>query len=114
MEVMQRVTPILNQLPSGILQPFIVKCDVSNIPAAFVTVSGGNLDERGLYDLAFNTIAPQIEQLPNVAAATDEGGKVRQLNINLGPATLHALALLILGVVKAVTASILLLPPGDP
>src|SRR5256885_2601205 len=70
MEVMQRVTQILNQLPSGILQPFIVKFDVSNIPAAFVTVSGGNLDERGLYDLAFNTIAPQVEQLPNVAAAT--------------------------------------------
>src|SRR2546426_7384366 len=81
MEVMQRVTQILNQLPSGILQPFIVKFDVSNIPAAFVTVSGGNLDERGLYDLAFNTIAPQVEQLPNVAAATVEGGKVRQTNI---------------------------------
>src|SRR5439155_1722651 len=72
MEVMQRVTQILNNLPPGILQPFIVKFDVSNIPAAFVTVSGGNLDERGLYDLAFNTIAPQIEQLPNVAAATVE------------------------------------------
>src|SRR2546425_3038722 len=90
MEVMQRVTQILNQLPSGILQPFIVKFDVSNIPAAFVTVSGGNLDERGLYDLAFNTIAPQIEQLPNVAAATVEGGKVRQININLDPAMLQA------------------------
>src|SRR6266581_2469717 len=113
MEVMQRVTQILNQLPPGILQPFIVKFDVSNIPAAFVTVSGGNLDERGLYDLAFNTIAPQIEQLPNVAAATVEGGKVRQININLDPAMLQGRGLSILDVVKAVKASNLILPSGD-
>jgi CzcA family heavy metal efflux pump len=113
MEVMQRVTQILNQLPPGILQPFIVKFDVSNIPVAFVTVAGGNLDERALYDLAFNTIAPQVEQLPNVAAATVEGGKVRQININLDPAMLQARGLSILDVVKAVKASNLILPSGD-
>jgi len=113
MEVMQRVTQILNQLPPGILQPFIVKFDISNIPAAFVTVAGGNLDERSLYDLAFNTIAPQIEQLPSVAAATVEGGKVRQININLDPAMLQARGLSILDVVESVKASNLILPSGD-
>jgi len=113
MEVMQRVTQILNQLPPGILQPFIVKFDISNIPVAFVTIAGGNLDERALYDLAFNTIAPQVEQLPNVAAATVEGGKVRQININLDPAMLQARGLSILDVVKAVKASNLILPSGD-
>ncbi|MGH7232486.1 MAG: efflux RND transporter permease subunit [Nitrospiraceae bacterium] len=113
MEVMQRVTQILNGLPPGILQPFIVKFDVSNIPVAFVTVSGSNLDERALYDLAFNTIAPQIEQLPNVAAATVEGGRVRQININLDPALLNARGLSILDVVREVKASNLILPSGD-
>src|SRR5918992_280826 len=113
MEVMQRVTQILNSLPPGILQPFIVKFDVSNIPVAIVTVAGGNLDERALYDLAYNTIAPQIEQLPNVAAATVEGGKVRQININLDPGQLQARALSILDIVKAVKASNLILPSGD-
>ncbi len=113
MEVMQRVTQILNQLPPGILQPFIVKFDVSNIPVAFVTVSGGNLDERALYDLAYNTIAPQIEQIANVAAATVEGGKIRQININLDPALLQARGLSILDVVKAVKAANLILPSGD-
>jgi multidrug efflux pump subunit AcrB len=113
MEVMQRITQILNSLPPGILQPFVVKFDVSNIPVAIVTVSGGNLDERALYDLAYNTIAPQIEQLPNVAAATVEGGKVRQININLDPGQLQARGLSILDVVKAVKASNLILPSGD-
>jgi CzcA family heavy metal efflux pump len=113
MEVMQRVTQILNQLPPGVLQPFIVKFDVSNIPVAIVTVSGNNLDERALYDLSYNTIAPQIEQVKNVAAATVEGGKIRQININLDPALLQARSLSILDVVKAVKNSNLILPSGD-
>ena len=113
MEVMQRITQILNSLPPAIMQPFVVKFDVSNIPVAFVTVSGGNLDERALYDMAFNTIAPQIEQIANVAAATVEGGKVRQININLDPALLNARGLSILDVVRAVKASNLILPSGD-
>ena len=113
MEVMQRITQILNSLPPGILQPFIVKFDVSNIPVSFVTVSSEDLDERALYDLAYNTIAPQIEQIANVAAATVEGGKIRQININLDPALLSARGLSILDVVKSVKASNLILPSGD-
>ncbi len=113
MEVMQRITQILNSLPPGILQPFIVKFDVSNIPVSMVTVSSADLDERALYDLAYNTIAPQIEQIANVAAATVEGGKIRQININLDPALLSARGLSILDVVRSVKAANLILPSGD-
>ena len=113
MEVMQRVTQILNSLPPGILQPFIVKFDVSNIPVSYVTVSSNDLDERALYDLAYNTVAPQIEQIADVAAATVEGGKIRQININLDPALLNARSLSILDVVKSVKAANLILPSGD-
>ena len=113
MEVMQRITQILNSLPPGILQPFIVKFDVSNIPVSIVSVSSDELDERGLYDLAYNTIAPQIEQIADVAAATVEGGKIRQININLDPALLSARGLSILDVVRSVKAANLILPSGD-
>jgi len=113
MEVMQRITQILNQLPPGVLQPFVVKFDVSNIPVAFVTVSGANLDERALYDIAFNNIAPQIEQINNVASATVEGGRIRQININLDPALLHARGLSILDVIRTMKAANLILPSGD-
>ncbi|MFO0774651.1 MAG: efflux RND transporter permease subunit [Nitrospiraceae bacterium] len=113
MEVMQRITQILNQLPPGVMQPFVVKFDVSNIPVAFVTMKSDNLDERALYDLAFNTLAPQIEQISNVAAATVEGGRIRQLNINLDPGLLHARGLSILDVVNAVKAANVILPSGN-
>ncbi|NJN69977.1 MAG: efflux RND transporter permease subunit [Nitrospira sp.] len=110
---MQRITQILNSLPPGILQPFIVKFDVSNIPVSVVSVSSDELDERALYDLAYNTIAPQIEQIADVAAATVEGGKIRQININLDPALLSARGLSILDVVRSVKAANLILPSGD-
>ena len=113
MEVMQRITQILNSLPPGILQPFIVKFDVSNIPVSIVSVSSDELDERALYDLAYNTIAPQIEQIASVAAATVEGGKIRQININLDPALLSARGLSILDVVNSVKAANVILPSGD-
>jgi CzcA family heavy metal efflux pump len=113
MEVMQRITQIMNSLPPGILQPFIVKFDLANIPVSIVTVTGQDMDERALYDLAYNTIAPQIEQIANVAAATVEGGKIRQININLDPALLNARGLSILDVVKSVKAANLILPSGD-
>ena len=62
-EIIQRIQQISNTLPSGIKQPFIVKFDLSNIPVCLITVSGGGLDEKRLYDLAYNTIEPQIERI---------------------------------------------------
>ena len=33
-------------------------------------MSGDGLDEKQLYDLAYNTVEPQLERLPGVASAT--------------------------------------------
>src|SRR6266511_2356974 len=81
-EVVQRINQIINTLPPGVQQPFIVKSDLSNIPVCVVTVSGGGLDERALYDVAYNTIEPQFERLPGVASASVDGGKIRQITVN--------------------------------
>ena len=112
-EVIQRIQQILNSLPTGIKQPFIVRFDLSNIPVALVTVSGGGLDERQLYDLAYNTIEPQLERLGGVASASVDGGKVRQITVNLNRDQLYAKRLSVLDVVRAVNESNFLLPAGD-
>src|SRR5919201_1648312 len=49
-EVIQRIQQILSTLPAGIKQPFVLRFDLSNIPVCLVTVAGGGLDERKLYD----------------------------------------------------------------
>jgi CzcA family heavy metal efflux pump len=112
-EIIQRIQQISNTLPSGIKQPFIVKFDLSNIPVCLITVSGGGLDEKRLYDLAYNTIEPQIERIAGVASAGVDGGKIRQIAVNLDRDLLYAKAISVLDVVRSVNDANFLMPSGD-
>ncbi|HET9554790.1 MAG TPA: efflux RND transporter permease subunit [Anaeromyxobacteraceae bacterium] len=111
-EVQQRVAQILNTLPPGIDQPFIIKFDVTNIPVVQVAMSGEGLDERRLYDLAANVIEPQLERIRGVASATVGGGKIREIEVKVRRDALRARQLGVLDVVEAVRTSNLLLPSG--
>ncbi|MFO0602700.1 MAG: efflux RND transporter permease subunit [Polyangiales bacterium] len=112
-EVSQRVSQILNTLPPGVQQPFILKFDITNIPVAQLAVSADALDERQLYDLAYNVIEPQIERLPGVASATVGGGRIREIGVRVHRDALRARGLGVLDVVDAVRAGNLLLPSGS-
>src|SRR4051795_11978860 len=112
-EVQQRVAQILNTLPPGIQQPFILKFDITNIPVAAIAIAGEGLDERQLYDLAYNVIEPQIERVNGIASANVGGGKVRELGVRVRRDALLARGLGILDVVDAVRTSNLLLPSGN-
>src|SRR5262245_32391555 len=112
-EVIQRIQQIINTLPTGIKQPFIVRFDLSNIPVCVLTASGGGLDEKQLYDVAYNTIEPQIERLPGVASANVDGGRIRQIAVNLNRDLLYAKGISVLDVVQAVNSANFLLPSGD-
>src|SRR5579883_2688078 len=92
-EVIQNVQRVMQQLPPGVSQPFVLKFDISNIPVAQVVVGGGGLDARQLYDLAYNTIEPQLERLPGVSQAFVHGGLVRQFNVDVDPHRLAAMGL---------------------
>ena len=112
-EVQQRVSQMLNTLPPGIQQPFIIKFDITNIPVVTVAISSDSLDEKQLYDLTYNVIEPQIERLPGVASATPGGGKQREVVVEVERDALRARSLGILDVVCAVRTSNLLLPIGN-
>jgi len=112
-EVSQRIAQILNTLPPGIQQPFVLKFDITNIPILAVTVSSDDLDEKQLYDLAYNTIEPQIERINGVASATVGGGKVREIEVMADANALRARGLGILDLANAVRTSNLLLPSGS-
>jgi len=112
-DVSQRVAQILNTLPPGIQQPFVLKFDVTNIPVVAIAISAEGMDERQLYDLAYNTIEPQLERLPGVASATVGGGKTREIEVIARRDALRARGLELLDVVNAVKSSNLLLPSGN-
>lgn len=112
-EVSQRVAQIMNTLPPGIQQPFILKFDVTNIPVVNVAMSAEGLDEKQLYDLAYNVIEPQLERIKGVASATVAGGKIREIEVKVQRDALRARGLAVLDVVNAVRSSNLLLPSGN-
>lgn len=112
-EVSQRIAQILNTLPPGIQQPFVIKFDVTNIPVVQIAMSGEGLDEKQLYDLGYNVIEPQLERIPGVASASVGGGKVREIEVMVHRDALRARGLGILDVVSAVRGSNLLFPSGN-
>ncbi len=63
-------------------------------------MNGEGLDEQQLYDLAYNTIEPQLERIPGVASATVAGGKVREIEVKVQPDALRARGLAMLDVVE--------------
>jgi multidrug efflux pump subunit AcrB len=112
-EVSQRIAQILNTLPPGIQQPFVIKFDITSIPVVSVTVSSDLLDEKQLYDLAYNTIEPQLERISGVASATVGGGKIREIEVMADSDALRARGLDIMALTNAVRGSNFLLPSGS-
>jgi CzcA family heavy metal efflux pump len=112
-DVIQRVNRIFNQLPTGVSTPIALRFDITNLPVCVIAVSGGGMDERDLYDLAFNTIEPQIEHLPGVASASVVGGRIREIHITMDRNRLEALQLPVQDVLNAVANANVTIPSGD-
>ena len=113
LDVQQQVQAIGDQLPEHARPPMISKFDLSSLPVSFVTVRGGGLDERELFELSNNIIAPQLSSVPGVAAATVSGGRRRQLNIDLDPMKLRQAGVSLLDVEHAIKKANVLVPSGS-
>jgi CzcA family heavy metal efflux pump len=111
-DVIQKINRVMNNLPSGVSQPLVLKFDITNIPVITVALSS-DMDERDLYDLAYNTIEPQLEHLPGVAFAQVVGGKIREIHVTVDRNRLEASDLSVDQVISAVAASNLILPSGE-
>lgn len=111
-DVIQKVNRVLNLLPTAASQPLVLRFDITNIPVCTVALSG-DIDERALYDIAYNVIEPQLEHLPGVAFAQVTGGKIREIHIKVDRNRLDALNLSLQQVTQAVASSNLIVPSGD-
>jgi len=111
-DVVQRVNRILNQLPTGVSQPVVLRFDITNVPVCNIAVAG-DMDERDLYDLAFNVIQPQIEHVRGVASGQVVGGRIREIHVTLDRNRLQALQLPVQNVLTAIANSNLIIPSGD-
>ncbi|HHW97548.1 MAG: efflux RND transporter permease subunit [Myxococcota bacterium] len=111
-DAIQRVQQMMNALPTGALSPFVIKMDVSNFAIVGLNLYGEGIDERAMYDLAYNVIQPQLERVPGVSTASISGGLTRQIQIIADRDALASRNLTAQDVVNALSAANFLLPSG--
>ena len=111
-DVIQKVNRVMNLLPTSASQPLVLRFDITNVPVCTVALSG-NLDQRAMYDLAYNVIEPQLEHIPGVAYAQVVGGQIREIHIKVDRNRLEALNVALNEVSQAISSSNLIVPSGD-
>jgi multidrug efflux pump subunit AcrB len=103
---------ILRQLPTGALPPLILDYNASTVPILQLSLSGKNLTESQLNDIALNFLRTQLVTVPGASVPFPYGGKQRQIMINLNPGLLQSKGLSPNDVLTAVNQQNLVLPGG--
>src|SRR4029077_2955203 len=99
-------------LPPGIQAPLVVSYDASSIPVLQLSLDSENLNEQKLYDYGYYNLRQRLAPAHGVTSPTPDGGKYRQIVVDIDPAKLQAKGLTPTDVVNAVNAQSLTLPSG--
>ncbi len=103
---------VLRQMPPGVTPPLIIKYTASAIPVIQLGMSSTVLAEKELFDLALNTLRPQLITIPGIAMPFPYGGKVRAVSVDIDPQALLSKGMTSSDVINAITTQNLTLPAG--
>src|ERR1700678_1874103 len=81
---------ILRQLPPGALPPLIINYSASTVPILQLGLSGKDLTEPQLNDIALNFLRTQLVTVPGASVPFPFGGKTRQVMVYLNQSLLQA------------------------
>src|SRR5712671_2737968 len=112
-EVTAESQTILKQLPPGTTPPLIIQYNASTVPMLQYGISGTNLSEQQIFDVAMNTIRVGLISVPGVGIPYPYGGKQRVVSVDLNPKALEAQNLSPQDVVNALTTQNLVFPSGS-
>src|SRR5262245_26799025 len=99
-------------MPAGIQPPIVVQYNASSVPVLQLSLTSDRLSEQQLYDYGLYNLRQQLAPVPGVTFPTPDGGKYRQIMVDIDPLKLQAKGLTPLDVVNAVNAQNLTLPAG--
>jgi multidrug efflux pump subunit AcrB len=99
-------------LPAGIQAPLVVSYNASSIPVLQLSLASDNLGEQRLYNYGYYYLRQQLAPVPGVTFPTPDGGKYRQIMVDIDPVKLQSRGLTPADVVNAVNAQTLTLPSG--
>lgn len=99
-------------MPTGIQPPIIVQFNASSVPVLQLSLTSDTLSEQQLYDYGIYNLRQQLAPVPGVTFPTPDGGKYRQIMVDIDPLKLMARGLTPMDVVNAINAQSLTLPSG--
>jgi multidrug efflux pump subunit AcrB len=99
-------------LPAGIQAPLVVQFNASSIPVLQLSLKSDDLNEQKLYDYGYYRLRQQLAPVHGVTFPTPDGGKYRQIMVDIDPVRLQAKGLTPTDVVNAINAESLTLPSG--
>ncbi|WP_068233829.1 efflux RND transporter permease subunit [Hymenobacter sp. PAMC 26628] len=103
---------ILRVLPPGITPPLIIRYSASNVPIAQTSLSSETLGESDLFDAANAFIRPGLAVVQGASVLLPNGGKPKQIMVDLDPQKLAGKGLSADDVVATLTAQNLIIPAG--
>ena len=81
-DVREALDRLRAELPEDAEQPSVLKFDISATPVATIGLSGGS-DPRRLRYLADEVLTRRLERLPGIASVRVNGGRVREIRVEL-------------------------------
>jgi multidrug efflux pump subunit AcrB len=99
-------------LPAGIQPPIVVQYNASSVPVLQLSLASDRLSEQQLYDYGLYNLRQQLAPVQGVTFPAPDGGKSRQIMVDIDPLKLQGEGLTPTDVVNAVNAQNLTLPSG--
>jgi multidrug efflux pump subunit AcrB len=100
-------------MPPGIQPPVVVQFNASSVPVLQISLSSDTLNEQQLYDYGIYRVRQALAPISGLTLPTPQGGKYRQIMVDIDPAKLVSRGLTPLDVVNAVSTQNLTLPAGS-
>jgi len=111
-QVTSAVQGIRFRMPPGINPPWILRFGADTVPIIQLSLSSDSLSEATLYDYGLFRVRQQLSTVPGTLLPAPYGGKVRQIMVDLDPASLTSKGLTPIDVSNAINAQNVTLPTG--
>src|SRR6202047_3807168 len=111
-QIVSATNAIRALMPAGIQPPIVVQYNASSVPVLQLSLTSDNLNEQQLYDYGIYRLRQQLAPVPGVTFPTPDGGKYRQIMVDIDPTKLQAKGLTPTDIVNSVNAGNLTIASG--
>src|ERR1700747_1848455 len=111
-QIVSATNTIRTVMPPGIQAPIVVSYNASSVPVLQLSLKSDRHSEQQLYEYGLYNLRQQLAPVQGVTFPAPDGGKYRQIMVDIDPVKLQARGLTPTDVVNAVNAQNLTLPSG--